>query len=170
MSFPFLKFSVSPGSPGEVETVSPSVQGSHLSLNRYPLRPLPCTEHSTCTRPHHSTFLSFTCPRPVHPFTQVAPGLNSQDVPVCSSLALEPSLPCSIISFMLARSLPLDSYLQERKKKARSVCIPTVPEPKCSQRGEFHFPERPPLLWATPDTRWRQGSSRLSLQTSVWPA
>lgn len=161
---------MSPGSPGEVETVSPSVQGSHLSLNRYPLRPLPCTEHSTCTRPHHSTFLSFTCPSPVHPFTQVAPGLNSQDVPVCSSLALEPSLPCSIISFMLARSLPLDSYLQERKKKARSVCIPTVPEPKCSQRGEFHFPERPPLLWATPDTRWRQGSSRLSLQTSVWPA
>lgn len=125
---------MSPGSPGEVETVSPSVQGSHLSLNRYPLRPLPCTEHSTCTRPHHSTFLSFTCPSPVHPFTQVAPGLNSQDVPVCSSLALEPSLPCSIISFMLARSLPLDSYLQERKKKARSVCIPTVPEPV--PRGE----------------------------------
>lgn len=59
---------------------------------------------------------------------------------MCSSLALEPSLPCSIISFMLAQSLPLDSYLQERKKNARSVCITTVPEPQCSQRGEFHFP------------------------------
>lgn len=165
LSFPFLKFSASPESQGEVQTISPSIQGSPLSLNRYPFRPLPCTEHSTCTRPRHSAFLSFTCPSPGHPFTQMAPELNSQDMPMCPSLALEPSLPRSIISFMPAQSLPLDSYLQEKKKNARSVCIPTVPEPKCSQRGEFHFPERPPLPWATPDTRWRQGSSPLSLRT-----
>lgn len=43
--------------------------------------------------------------------------------------------------------------------------LPLCQNPSVPSGVNSTFPERPPLLWATPDTRWRQGSAPISLQT-----